>query len=141
LRKIIISPVSAAEISDVINSRREIGGARRKFHTAGTTPRAAVVTLNESDPPAVTLPAENAHVETGGHPATEKVTCPLNGGLTVLIVNVADPPAVIDIDGGEATNPAGIGALKLNTVFPPHSAELVPAGGHNVVSNAVTMKK
>ena len=57
------------------------------------------------------------------------------------MVNVAEAPAVMDIDGGKATNPAGIGPFRLNTVAPPHSAELVPAGGHCVVSNTVTMKK
>ena len=92
-------------------------------------------------PPATTLAAENVQVETGGHPAIENVTCPLSGGLSVLMVNVAVAPAVIDIEEGDAFSPAGIGPLKLNTVFPPHSAEFVPAGGHSVVSNAVTMKK
>jgi hypothetical protein len=100
-----------------------------------------VTTLSESDPPATTLAAENVHVATGGHPAIENVTCPLNGGLNVLIVNVAVPPALIEVAGGDATSPAGIGALKLNTVLPPHSAEFVPAGGHSDESNAVTMKK
>ena len=57
------------------------------------------------------------------------------------IVNVAEPPAVMDIAGGDANSPAGIGALKFSTVAPPHSAEFVPAGGHSEVSNAVTMKK
>src|SRR5271156_747271 len=119
----------------------EMNGTRRKFLIAGADPFAIVVTLSESDPPATTLVAENAHVATGGHPAIENVTCPLSGGLSVLTVNVADPPAVIDAVGGVATSPAGMGALKLNTVLPPHSAELVPAGGHRDESNAVTMKK
>ena len=57
------------------------------------------------------------------------------------IVNVAEAPAEMDIAGGDATRPAGIGALKFSTVLPPHSAEFVPAGGQSEVSNAVTMKK
>jgi hypothetical protein len=87
------------------------------------------------------VPGENVHIETGGHPAIENETCPLSGGLSVLIVNAVDPPGVTDIADGDAIRPAGIGPLKLIAVFPPHSAELVPAGGHSVVSNAVTMKK
>jgi hypothetical protein len=117
------------------------GISRRKLPTGGAAPFAVVTTLSEMDPPATTLAAENVQVETGGHPAIEKVTCPLSGGLSVLIVNVAVAPAVIEIEEGDAFSPAGIGPLKLNTVFPPHSAEFVPAGGHSVVSNAVTMKK
>jgi hypothetical protein len=117
-----------------------LNGSRRKFRNSGAVPFAVVATLSESDPPATTLPAENVHVATGGHPAIENVTCPLSGGLNVLIVNVAEPPAVIDAVGGVAKSPAGIGALKLNMVLPPHSAEFVPAGGHSDVSNAVTMK-
>ena len=93
------------------------------------------------DPPATTFAAENVQVETGGHPAIENVTCPLSGGLRVLSMKVADPPAVIDVEEGDAFSPAGIGPLKLNTVLPPHSAEFVPAGGHSVVSKAVTIKK
>jgi hypothetical protein len=114
---------------------------RRKFRAGGVAPFAAVTTLSEMDPPATTLAAENVQVETGGHPAIENVTWPLSGGLSVLIVNVAVAPAVIDIAEGDAFSPAGIGPLKLNTVVPPHSAEFVPVGGHSVVSNAVTMKK
>lgn len=121
--------------------RSEMNGICRKFRRTGEAPFATVATLSESDPPATTLVAENVHVATGGHPAIENVTCPLNGGLNVLIVNAAVPPAVIDTAGGEATSPAGIGALKLKTVLPPHSAEFVPVGGHSDVSNAVTMKK
>jgi len=118
----------------------ETGTSRHKSRAGGAVLFAAVTTLSEMAPPATTLAAENMQVETGGHPAIEKVTCPLSGGLSVLIVNVAVAPAVIDIEEGDAFSPAGIGPLKLKTVFPPHSAEFVPAGGHSVVSNAVTMK-
>jgi len=132
-----------AVISKHQNATRpgENGYVRRKVLAGGVMPLAVVVTLNEIDPPATTVPGENVHVETGGHPAIENVICPLNGGLSVLIVNIADAPALMDIAGGDAISPAGIGPLKLITAVPPHSAEFVPAGGHCVVSNTVTMKK
>jgi hypothetical protein len=119
----------------------ENGFTRRKVRNGAATPPAVVITLNEIDPPATIVPGENVHVETGGHPAIEKATCPLNGGLKVLIANVADAPALTAIADGDAISPAGIGPLKLITVAPPHSAEFVPPGGHCVVSNTVTMKK
>jgi hypothetical protein len=133
--------VAAVSKPQNVISSGENGLTRRKIRTGGATPPAAVVTLNETDPPATTVAGENVQVETGGQPAIEKVTCPLNGGLSVLIVNVADAPALIAIAGGDAISPAGIGPLKLITVTPPHSAEFVPAGGHCVESNTVTMKK
>jgi hypothetical protein len=52
----------------------ERGTTRRKFRVDGAAALTVVVTAKEIDPPAATLPAENVHVETGGHPAIEKVT-------------------------------------------------------------------
>lgn len=114
---------------------------RRKFCVGNAVPLAVVATPRETGAPAVIVPGENVHVETGGHPAIENETCPLSGGLSVLIVNAVDPPGFTDIADGDAISPAGIGPSKLIAVFPPHSAALVPAGGHSAVSNAVTMKK
>jgi hypothetical protein len=136
-----ISIIRTSTIPQTMKRPGESGIRRCKFCLGGAEPFAAVTTLKEMDPPATTLAAENVHVETGGHPAIENVTCPLSGGLSVLTVNVAVPPAVIDVEEGDAFSPAGIGPLKLNTVLPPHSAEFVPVGGQRVVSNAVTMKK
>jgi hypothetical protein len=117
------------------------GPTRRTLRVGNAVPLAVVVTLKVIDPPATIVPTENEQVETGGHPAIENETCPLNGGLNVLMLNAADPPALIDMAGGDAISPAGIGPLKLIVVFPPHSAGFVPVGGHCVVSKAVTMKK
>jgi hypothetical protein len=144
LREFFFSKINRTNISRIaqtITRPDEIGISRRKFPSGGAAPFAVVRTLSEIDPPATTFAAENVQVETGGHPAIENVTCPLSGGLSVLSMKVADPPALIDVEAGDAFSPAGIGPLKLNTVVPPHSAEFVPVGGHNVVSNAVTMKK